>query len=106
MDAVVNFTAGLRPVLRHFQLSGKSLSTLNAALEMLEMKKLKAVTWSPTRMTNILTSSGRTIEIMFPLHDVLATTQIKPEESAYFLSPTCLSILHLVADLEKVFLFR
>ena len=100
---MVTFAAGLKPVLKHFKKSGKSSTLLNNALAIMEMKPLKAVTWCPTRMANILTASERIVKILFPLSDVLTTTKIKPEESAYFLSPTCLILLHLMADLEPVF---
>ena len=104
VEAVVKFAEGIRPVLRHFQLSGKSSSLLNDALLIMEMKQLKTITWSPTRMGNIITSSKRTVEILFPLVDTLTSTNIKPEESAYFLTPTCQTLLHLMADLEPVFM--
>ena len=92
VEAVVTFTEGIRPVLRHFQLSGKSSSILNDALEIMEMKPLKAVTWSPTRMGNVVTSSQRTVEILFPLADTSASADIKADERAYFLPPTCWTI--------------
>lgn len=106
VDAVVTFAAGLKPVLKHFQMSGKSSFILNDALLIMEMKSLKAITWCPTRMANILTASKRTVEILFPLSDVLTSANIKPDETAYFLSLTCLTLLHLMADLEPLFVGR
>ena len=103
VDAVVTFATGLKPVLKHFKLSGKSSSALNDALEVMEMKPLKAMFWCPTRMANILTASKRAVEILFPICDVLTTANIKAEQAAYFLSPTCMILLHLMADLEPIF---
>ena len=34
---------------------------------------------------------------------MLATTGVKEEEASYFLFPTFLSIIHIMADLEEVF---
>ena len=96
VDAVVKFVEGIRPVLRHFQLSGKSSSILNNAIEIMDMKPLKTVTWSPTRMGNVVISSKRTVDILFPIADTLASTNIKPEETAYFLSPTCQTLLRCI----------
>jgi len=45
------------------------------------------MTWCPTRMANILTSSKRTVEILFPLCDLLTSAYIKEDHAAYFLSP-------------------
>ena len=101
VEELVTFVEGIHPVLHHFQLSGKTSSILNNALEIMEMKLLKAVTWSPTRMGNVVTSSQQTVDILFPLADTLASTNIKPDERAYFLSPTCMTLLRLMADLES-----
>lgn len=100
VEEVVTFADGLRPVLRHFQQSGKSTSFLNEALTMLEMKNINVLTWCPTRMANLLDASRRTVSLLFPLCDVLSTCDIKVEERAYFMSPTCLAILHLMSDLQ------
>ena len=97
-------------MLKHFKNSGKSLSLLNDALKVLEMKTMKALTWCPTRMgyllTTVLTSSKRCTELLVPLSDVLVSCDIKKEEAAYFLSPKCLGIMHVLADLEEVFMKR
>ena len=37
---------------------------------------------------------------------MLTTTGVKEEESSYFLLPTCLSILHMMVDLEEVFVSK
>ena len=50
--------------------------------------------------------SAQTVKILFPICDMLATTGVKEEEASYFLSPTCLSILHMMADLEEVFVSK
>ena len=59
------------------------------------------MTWCP----NLLKCSTRTVKILFPICDMLATTGVK-EEASYFLSPTCLSILHMIVDLEEVFVSK
>ena len=58
--------------------------------------------WCPTRMANLLSSSLQIIKILLPLCDLLTSCAIKREEAAYFLSPMCLNILHLMAD-EGIF---
>ena len=35
-----------------------------------------------------------------------ATCEIKKEEASYFLSPKCLGIMHLLADIEEVFMAK
>ena len=106
VEAVVTLSSGLKPILKHFKNSGKSSSVLNEALEIMDMKPMKAMTWCPTRMGNILTSSSRAVAILFLICDLLLTANIKKEEAAYFLSPTCMILLHLMADLEKVFMAK
>ena len=102
VEEVVTFATGIRPVLRHFQLSGKSTALLNEALAALEMKQIHLMTWCPTRMANLLDASSRAVALLFPLCDVMVSCDIKPEERAYFMSPICLGILHLMADLEEL----
>ena len=71
---------------------------------MLQMKNLKAVTWCPTRMGYLLTSSKRSIDLLVPLADVLVSCEIKKELTAYFLSPKCLPIMHTLADVDEIFM--
>ena len=104
VQEVVEYAINLRPVLKHFKNSGKSLSLLNDALQLLEMKSMKALTWCPTRMGYLLTSSKRSTELLVPLADVLSSCDIKKEFSAYFLSPKCNAIMHILGDVEEVFM--
>ena len=103
---VVTFANGLKPILKHFKLSGKSSALLQESLDILEMKSFKLMMWCPTRMANLLECSSRTVKILFPLCDMLATTGIKVDQASYFLSPLCLSILHIMADLDEKFVAR
>lgn len=43
------------------------------------------------------------VGLLFPLCDTLITSYLKKEQTDYFLSPICLSILHLFSDLDQVF---
>ena len=104
VQEVVEYALNLRPVLKHFKNSGKSLSLLNDALRLLEMKQMKALTWCPTRMGYLLTSSKRSVELLVPLSDVLASCDIKSEFASYFLSPKCMAIMHILGDVESVFM--
>ena len=80
------------------------MSLLNDALKLLEMKQMKAMTWCPTCMGYLLSSSKRCTELLVPLADVLVSCSLKKEEATYFLSPKCLGIMHLLADIEEVFM--
>ena len=103
VEEVKTFVEHLRPILRHFQLSGKSTCLLNAALETMDMKPVHMMTWCPTRMSHLLTSSAQTVENLFPICDTLAFCDIKVENREYFMSPKGQITLHLMADLEYVF---
>ena len=103
VDEAVTFAKGVKPILKHFKNSGKSTATLNASLEIMEMKNIKLMMWCPTRMANIIDCSMHTVSILFPLCDMLATSGVKEEEVSYFLSPMCLGLLHLFSDLQGVF---
>ena len=104
VQEVVEYATNLRPVLKHFKNSGKSLCLLNDALKLLEMKQMKTLVWCPTRMGYILTSSKRCTELLVPLADVLASCDIKKENASYFLSPKCIAIMHILGDVEEVFM--
>ena len=103
---VVTFASGIKPILKHFKLSGKSSELLQQCLEIMDMKPFKLMTWCPARMANLLECSARTAKILFPICGMLATTGVKEEEASYFLSPTCLIILHMIAALEEVFVSK
>ena len=60
------------------------------------------ITWCPTRMATLLDNCDRTVGLLFLLCDVLASCNVKQEERAYFMSPLCLAILHLLGDLKGV----
>ena len=94
---VVTFASGMTPILKHFKLSGKSSALLQQCLEIMDMKPFKLMTWCPTRMANLLECSARTSKILFLICVMLARTGVKEEKASYFLSPTCLSILHMMA---------
>ena len=68
---VVRFAEGLQPILRNFTLSGKNSSMLNDALEIMEMKPIKLMTWCPTRMANVLDCCLHAVNILVPLCDFL-----------------------------------
>ena len=101
---ITDFVPTLRVVLRHFQLSGKSTALLNEALDVLDMKSIHMMTFCPTRMSYILSASAKTVALLVPVCDVLATANIKPEERSSFMSPKFMIILHLLADFEDIFL--
>ena len=102
VQEVVEYATNLRPNLKHFKKSGKSLRLLNDALKLLEMKKMKTLVWWPTCMGYILTSSKRCTELLVPLADVLASCDIKKENTSYFLSPKCIAII--LGDVEEAFM--
>ena len=39
-----------------------------------------------------------------PLADVLASCDIKKENASYFLSPKCIANMHILGDVEEVFM--
>ena len=69
---------------------------------MMNTKEVKMMTWCPNRITNFFDTCARTVGLLFPLCDVLASCDVKQEERTYFMSPLCLDILHLLADLQGV----
>ena len=82
---VVTFPSGIKPILKHFKLSGKGSALLQQCLEIMDMKPFKLMTWCPTQMANLLECSTRTVKILFPICEMLATTGVKEEEPSYFL---------------------
>ena len=98
VEKVVTFASGIRPIFRHFQLSGKSTCFLNDVLETINVKEVKLMTWCSTRMANLLDSCATTVGLLFLLCYDLASCDLKQEERAYFMYPLFLGILHLLAD--------
>ena len=77
---------------------------LNDALEDLGMTTVHMMSFSPTKMSYILTACKQTVINLVPPWDVIATANYKLEENTAFMSPKGTIILHLPADLESVFL--
>ena len=106
VEEVKVFVEHYRPILRHYQMSSKSTCILNDALQAMDMKQVHLMTWCPTQMSNLLTCAVQTVKNLFPLSDVLATCDIKVDDCDYFMSPKGLILVHLLADLEQVFVPR
>ena len=92
---ITEFVPFFRTMLRHFQLSGKSTSLLNDALEVLEMKSIHMMTFCPTRMCYLLSACAQVVNLLVPSCDVLTSAGIKKEERDYILSPKSMIVLHL-----------
>ena len=103
---VVIFADGLQPILRKFTLSGKSSSLLNDALDIMETKTTKLMVWCTTTMANLFDCCLNTLNILVPLYDTLVSCVIKKEEAAYFISPICFSVLHVMTGNFRWFFFR
>ena len=103
VEEVKVFVEHYRPILRHYQMSSRSTCILNNALQAMDMKQVHLMTWCPTRMSNLLTCAVQTVKNLFPLCDVLVTCDIKVDDRDYFMSPKGLILVHLLADLEQVF---
>lgn len=101
---ISEFLPSFRTILRHFQLSGKSTALLNEALDVLEMKSIHMMTFCPTRMSYLLSAAKQSVNLLAPICDVLATADIKADARDCFMSPKSMIVMHLLADLENVFL--
>ena len=55
-------------------------------------------------MMYLLTSCSQSVELLVPLCDVLVTLDLKKEQRDYFMSTKSMSIMHILANLEPVFL--
>ena len=97
-----DFIPTLKAILHHFQVSGKSTALLNEALEMMDLRTIHMMTYCPTWMSYLLTASIQIVNLLVLLSDVLATTNIR-EERSLFMSPKGMILVHLLADLKKIF---
>ena len=77
---------------------------LNDALEGLDMKMVHMMSFCCTRMSYILTACREAVVNLVPQSDVIASANLNAEENAAFMSPKAIVILHLLTDLESVFL--
>ena len=70
---------------------------------MMDMRTIHMMTYCPTRMSYLLTASTQIVNLLVPLCDALATANIKKEERSLFMSPKGMILVHLLADLKKIF---
>ena len=54
VEEVKVFVEHYRPILRHYQMSGKSTCILNDALQAMDMNQVHLMTWCPTRNLHVL----------------------------------------------------
>ena len=100
---VSEFLPYFRKIMKHFALSGKSSSALNDTLAVLHMRKVHMITFCPTRMCYLLTACALSVSLFVPICNVLVSLAIKKEQRDYFLSPKCMFIIHILADIETTF---
>ena len=55
-------------------------------------------------MSYLLTAAAQSVKLLVQVYDILASAGIKPEERDSFMSPKSMIVMHLLADLEAVFL--
>ena len=103
---MINLSTNLRSILCNFAASPKSTEMLNVALVALEMHSVHQLTWGSTRMCGFLDSCVRCSDILIPFLDTITSAKLKPEQSAYLLSPTGLYVLELLADLHPILVWN
>ena len=103
MQELTDFVQNFRKVMKHFQNNAKNTSLLNDTLAVFSMKTVHLMTFCPTRLSYLLDSCLKAVELFITLCDVLSTIGIKKEEIDYFLAPKHLFIMHILADLQPVF---
>ena len=85
---ITEFLPYFRTILRHFQLSGKSLALLNESPKILELKTIHMMIFCPTRMNYLLQVCAKLNKIVVSVCDVLTTVTLKrkSEANSYLLS--------------------
>ena len=68
------------------------------------MRTVQTTLFCPTRMAYLLTACAQLVDLLLPTCDALASVGIRKEENHIFLSPKLMIIMHLLADLEPIFL--
>ena len=84
---LTQLSVSLRAVLNHFAHSPKSTQLLQHALDALDMVQIKQLTWGGTRMCGFISACQRCSQILVPFLDTVVHTKLRPEESAFLLSP-------------------
>ena len=69
VQEVTDFAQNFRKVMKHFQNSAKSTFLINDTLAVLSMKKVHLMTFCPTRMSHLLDSCLKAVELFIPLCD-------------------------------------
>ena len=55
-------------------------------------------------MSYLLIVAAQSVKLLVPICDVLESTGIRPDEKHSFMSPKLIIVMHLLADIEAVFL--
>ena len=92
--------------MRHLQLSGKSLTSLKEALQVLDMKEVHLMTFYPTSIAGFLTTCSQTVHLLLPICDVMTLADLKIDERSSFMSPKSMINMHVLADMDELFLRR
>ena len=103
VEEVTEFLPFFRKIMKHFSLSGKSTSALNEDLTVLGMKKVHIMSYCQTRMAYLLSACSLAIDVLVSICNVLVSLDLKKEQRDYFLSPKCMFIMHILADVAVPF---
>ena len=82
-----------------FQLSRKSPALLNEALQVLDMKEVHLMTFGRNRMGYLLNACSQALNLLLP-----TSANLKIEERSSFLSIKSMIIMHVLAEMEELFL--
>ena len=82
----------------------KRVAVLNEALQVLDMKEVHLITFCPTRMTCLLTACSQVVHFLLPICGVMTSADLKAEERSSVMSPKSMIIMHILADMQELFL--
>ena len=92
--------------MRFFQLSRKNLALLNEALQVLNVKEVQLMIFFSINMVYLLTAYLQAVHLVLPICDVMASADLKRGERLSFTSLISMIIMHVLADMEELFLKR
>ena len=67
------------------------------------MKTVHTISFCLTRMAYLLTACAQLVDLLLFIYDVIASAEVKKEESEVFLSRKLMIIMHLLADFQPIF---
>ena len=103
VSEVVTAYQALKPVVKHFERSTKSKEKLDTAMENLNLKWMRLISWGGTRMAHFVTACQEFTSLLPAVYDAMYSTDVKKDERDALFTVENIFVIIMLSDLKPFF---